>query len=144
MTLMLLACTFSTFAMTGLIWLIQQVNYPLMSHVPEDSFVAYEAAHCRRITPVVLPLMTCELLTSLWLCFRPVAEVQHELFIGGILTVLLWLSTFIIQVPMHSQLEKAFTRTVWRRLVLSNWIRTAIWSARSALMAWIVWNVSVH
>ena len=135
MTPILLACTFSTFAMTGLIWLIQQVNYPLMALVSEDDFVAYEAAHCRRISPVVLPLMVCELLTSGWLAFRPISPVEQELIVGAFLTGLLWLSTFLIQVPLHNRLEKCFDRATWRRLVLTNWIRTILWSARSVLMA---------
>lgn len=145
MSVVFLACLFSTFAMTGLIWLIQAVNYPLMSLVPEDHFVAYEAAHCRRISPVVLPLMTCELLTSLWLCWRPpTGNLRGLLLVGGGLTILLWLSTFLIQVPLHSQLEKAFSRTAWEQLVLTNWIRTVLWSARSGLMAWILWHISVQ
>jgi len=142
MSLVLLACVFSTFAMTGLIWLIQLVNYPLMSLVSEDHFVAYEAAHCRRISPVVLPLMTCELVTSGWFCIRPISGVDAELIAGGMLVVLLWASTFLVQVPLHARLEKGFCRKAWKRLVFSNWIRTALWSARSLLMAWVVWQVS--
>lgn len=143
MNLILLTCVFFTFAMTGLIWLIQQVNYPLLSLVPQDDFPAYEAAHCRRISPVVLPLMTGELVTSGWLAFRPIATVESELVVGGILTFLLWASTFLIQVPLHQQLEKAFSPQAWKRLVLTNWIRTLLWSARSILMGWIVWQVTV-
>lgn len=142
MSLILLACVFSTFAMTGLIWLIQRVSYPLMSLVPEDHFVAYEAAHCRRISPVVLPLMVCELATSLWLSVRPIDVVRQELIAGGILTLLLWASTFLIQVPMHNRLEKGFHRETWKRLVLTNWIRTVLWSVRSVLMACVLWKVS--
>jgi len=141
MSLILVACVFSTFAMTGLIWLIQLVNYPLMSFVPDDKFVDYEAAHCRNITPLVLPLMTCELLTSGWLCFVPITAVRAELISGGVLTVLLWVSTFLIQVPLHTRLATRFIRKDWRRLVNSNWIRTWLWSARSILMAWVVWQL---
>lgn len=142
MSLILLACVFSTFAMTGLIWLIQLVNYPLMSLVSEDDFAAYETAHCRRISPVVLPLMTCELVTSTWLCIRPLAGVRSELMLGGILVAMLWASTFLIQVPLHARLEKAFCHKSWKQLVLSNWIRTALWSARSLLMSWVLWQVA--
>jgi hypothetical protein len=144
MNLILLTCVFFTFAMTGLIWLIQMVNYPLMSLVPPDDFPAYEASHCRRISPVVLPLMTGELVTSGWLTFRPIATVESELLVGAILTFLLWASTFLIQVPLHHQLEKAFNPQAWKRLVLTNWIRTTLWSARSILMGWIVWQVTVR
>ena len=142
MSLILLACVFSTFAMTGLIWLIQQVSYPLMAMIPKDHFIAFEAGHCRRITPVVLPLMTCELATSAWLTFRPIAGLEPELIAGALLCLLLWASTFFIQVPLHQQLEKGFDQKIWTRLVRTNWIRTTLWSARSLLMAWILWQVS--
>jgi hypothetical protein len=142
MSLILLACVFSTFAMTGLIWLIQQVSYPLLEMVPEDHFVAFENSHCRRITPVVLPLMTCELATSVWLAFRPIAGLETPLIGGGLLSVLLWASTFSLQVPLHRQLEKGFHPKVWKRLVRTNWIRTGLWSVRSVLMAWIIWQVA--
>lgn len=130
--------------MTGLIWLIQLVNYPLMSFVPEDRFIDYEHAHCRRITPVVLPLMICELATSGWLWLKPITSVEAELTIGAVMTGLLWASTFLIQVPLHKRLEKGFEHRTWRRLVLSNWIRTAFWSARSLLMSWVLWQIATR
>lgn len=86
--------------------------------------------------------MTCELATSTWLTFRPIAGLESVLIAGGLLCLLLWASTFLLQVPLHQQLEKGFHQKTWKRLVLTNWIRTAIWSARSLLMAWILWQVS--
>ena len=61
----LLTCAFSTAAMTGLIWLIQIVQYPLMAEVGAEQFVRYEQQHCNRITAVVLPLMTGNVATVL-------------------------------------------------------------------------------
>ena len=38
----------ATAAMTGLIWFVQVVHYPLFAAVGADQFVAYEVAHQRR------------------------------------------------------------------------------------------------
>ncbi|MFN9720369.1 MAG: hypothetical protein ACK58L_16855 [Planctomycetota bacterium] len=135
-----LACIFSTFAMTGLIWLIQRVSYPLMGHVPAEVFPAYEAFHCERITLVVLPLMTIELATSIWLAWKPIPGFETTLRSAAVLTLLLWVSTFFMQVPLHQQLEQAFDTTAWQRLVASNWIRTALWTSRSILIGWILYR----
>ncbi len=140
MSLLLLSCVFSTFAMTGLIWLIQRVSYPLMGHVPADVFPAYEAFHCQRITAVVLPLMMIELVTSIWLAWKPIPGFEAILRTAAVLAVLLWVSTFVLQVPLHQKLEQAFDTTAWQRLVGSNWIRTALWTARSLLMGWVLYR----
>ena len=34
--------------LTGLIWFVQRVNYPLMREVGDDAFVAYENRHVAR------------------------------------------------------------------------------------------------
>ncbi|MFM7058943.1 MAG: hypothetical protein ACKO2P_18690 [Planctomycetota bacterium] len=134
----LLLCVFSTFAMTGLIWLIQVVQYPLMSEVGEGAFVNYEQAHCQRITPVVLPLMTVELVSAAWLFWRPVPGSSLPLTVAFAALLAVWASTFFIQVPVHNQLCVAFNAEQHRWLVQSNWIRTALWSLRSGLMLWVL------
>ncbi len=134
----LLVCVFSTFAMTGLIWLIQVVQYPLMSEVGEGAFVSYEQAHCQRITPVVLPLMTLELFSAAWLVWRPVTGYSVLLTVAFVALLAVWASTFFIQVPVHNQLCVAFNAEQHRWLVQSNWIRTALWTLRSGLMLWVL------
>ena len=46
--------------LTGLIWTIQIVHYPLFEQVGEDRFVRYHERHMRRITWVAGPLMLIE------------------------------------------------------------------------------------
>ena len=145
MSLLLLSCLFSTFAMTGLIWLIQMVSYPLLARVGPDRFADYEQAHCRRISFVVLPLMLTELVTSLALAIRvPVElsadEAQQGLRVAAVLAVLIWVSTFALQVPAHHRLEAGFDQKTWQFLVRSNWIRTMLWTARSAILIWLLAN----
>ena len=50
---LLLACLASTLFMTGLIWFVQVVHYPLFDRVGAARFVPYHAAHSRRTSWVV-------------------------------------------------------------------------------------------
>lgn len=127
-----LACTL---LMTGLIWTIQWVHYPLFDGVGEAGFVRYEQRHSLRITPIVLPLMSVELLASLALVWqRPAWFPVWMALLGAGLTVLIWASTFFLQVPAHARLEQGFDARTHRWLVRSNWLRTLAWTARSGLL----------
>jgi hypothetical protein len=56
-------------------------------------------------------------------------------WIGAVLAGLLWLVTIIVQVPQHGRLSGGFDPATWRALVLGNWFRTAVWSARGVIVA---------
>ena len=134
----LLACVFSTFAMTGLIWFVQIVHYPLFASVGREQFTKYEQRHAFLTTWVVLPLMFLELGTSIWLAIET-ADASKPIMVGGaIATVMIWASTFALQVPQHRILERGFDDAAWRFLVNSNWIRTVLWSVRSVSLCWVL------
>ncbi len=121
----------STLGMTGLIWMVQLVHYPLFAQVGEDSFPSYAREHSRRITWIVAPLMGLELVTAylLWrLAPDPVTLT------GLSLVVLLWLTTGLFFVPLHSRLAQRFETGLHRYLVAGNWVRTLLWSLRSLLL----------
>lgn len=127
----------TTFMMTGLIWLIQRVHYPLMAQVGEAQFAAYHQAHSVLITPVVFPLMTVELVTAgLLVMVRPEPLPAWSVWLGLALVGAVWLSTAFLQVPAHGRLGGGFVPDVHAALVTGNWVRTLAWSARSALVAW--------
>ena len=50
--------------------------------------------------------------------------------LGIVLLLVIWISTAIIQMPLHDQLLKQSNPTAQQRLVNSNWIRTVAWSLR--------------
>jgi len=52
------------------------------------------------------------------------------------LIAFIWASTFLLQVPAHSQLGSGFDEETWRMLVRSNWLRTVAWSARAGLVSY--------
>ena len=130
----LLVQAFASLALTGLIWCIQVVHYPLFAAVGRDEFVRYEADHARLITLVVGPLMLVELGASLWIAaVRPAGVPAWMAWLGVGLVAAIWLSTAAIQVPCHARLAAGFDPEVHARLVSSNWIRTIAWTARGVL-----------
>ena len=129
----------STLAMTGLIWFVQVVHYPLFERVGSESFADYERVHQQRTTWVVAPLMLAEAATALLLLFlSPGCFPLPAAATGLTLLVAIWTSTFFWQVPAHIKLGNAFDLPTHRWLVRSNWIRTAAWTTRSLLCCWFL------
>jgi hypothetical protein len=132
MQVVLLANAFATFFMTGLIWFVQVVHYPLFAAVGAAEFPGYSRAHQFRTTLVVAPVMLVEALSTLLLALEAPAGTPPALaWIGVALLALIWISTAALQVPAHARLSTGFDGSAARRLVASNWIRTVAWSARA-------------
>lgn len=122
-----------TFFLCGLVWFVQVVHYPLYAAVGAAELPAYERRHCRRITPVVAPPMLAEAALAVWLCAQAPAEQQPWAVTGLALLAVVWGSTFLLQVPCHDRLSQAPDAAVLRRLVATNWLRTAAWTLRAAI-----------
>ncbi len=118
----------STLLMAGVILFVQIVHYPLMSRVGTSSFAAYEADHTSRTSWVVMPLMLTELVTAVLLAL--VGPSRGVAYVGLALLAVIWLSTFLLQVPAHRRLSGGFDPSAHKRLVRTNWIRTVAWLAR--------------
>ncbi len=123
---------FLTLYMTGLIWFVQVVHYPLMGKVGREAFVSYERAHTRLTSWVTAPQMVAELATGAWLWYESMGINVFGL--NFLMILLLWMSTFFIQVPLHNHLSRVFSEKHHRRLARTNWIRTALWTARGVLL----------
>lgn len=133
-SLLLTIHVFSCCFMTGLIWFVQIVHYPLMLRV-RDGFEAYERAHMNRTTFVVLPAMFAELITGALLWRTPLAETHRAALIAAsALLALIWASTFAIQSPTHAKLAGGWDEKNIQFLVVSNWFRTIAWTVRAVLV----------
>ena len=117
-----------TWALVGLIWTIQMVHYPLFAQVGPEHFVAYHRRHTRESTLVVGPLMLAELVTAALLVLE--GNRDPWLLASLPLLALIWISTGFVQIPLHNTLTTGFDAHAHRRLVTTNWWRTAAWSAR--------------
>lgn len=124
----------ATVLMTGLIWFVQIVHYPMFQDVGNSEFAAYEIKHSRLTTFVVAPPMLLELASVIVLVMIcPLGPMNKMAWLGAIMLICIWLSTAFFQVPMHSRLESGFDTAAHRFLVNSNWMRTVLWTARSVL-----------
>jgi hypothetical protein len=132
-TILLVAHAGVTTALAGLVWFVQIVHYPLLQQVPDRAFTAYERRHVRRTGFVVAPLMLAELATAAALLVLAPEGARRWAVLGVVLLAVIWASTFGLQVPCHRRLETRRDPAVIDRLVRSNWIRTASWTARSAV-----------
>jgi uncharacterized membrane protein len=120
--------------LTGLIWTIQLVHYPLFAKVGEDLFAAYQRDHSTRITWVVGPAMVVELVIALWLVVATPEAIPRRLAVLALIILcVVHLTTATLSVPAHGQLADGFDAAAHRRLVGTNWIRTIGWSLRTAL-----------
>lgn len=126
----LAAHAFATLFMTGLIWFVQVVHYPLFDRVGKAEFAGYERQHTRRTGWVVGGPMLLELGLAVVLAGSPGGTTA---WCGLGLFGIIWLSTAVGQVPLHRRLEWGFDPLAHRRLVRGNWVRTIGWSLRGAL-----------
>jgi uncharacterized membrane protein len=138
----LIANVVATFFLVGLIWMVQIVHYPLFDDVGEQNYASYQQRHQTNITFIVGPMMLIELVTAVMLAFYPIDGIDKSMVYAGIgLVALIWLSTAFIQVPCHEKLVKGFDLAAYQWLVNSNWIRTIAWTARGALVTWMLVRV---
>ena len=115
-----------------LIWLVQIIIYPGLTRITARDFVDYHAWYMLRITTVVLPLMICEvIITIAWLFLQK--SLMYATLAGGLVAIV-WISTFTLQVPIHRSLQKGKDESKIKRLVTTNWIRTAAWSLKVVIV----------
>lgn len=131
MTSIFLLHAASTLAMTGLIWFVQLVHYPLFPYAESGGFRNFAADHQRRTSWVVVPLMLTEAGTATLLLVSSSALLA--VWLGWVLLVSIWLSTALIQVPLHRRLASGFDSGTARRLVVTNWWRTIAWTLRAGI-----------
>ncbi len=141
---LLLVHTAATLFMTGLVWFVQVVHYPLYARVGGGEFARYELEHTQRTGWVVGPVMIVEALTAaLLFVVRPEGVSIEQVGFGAVLLTLVWLSTWTLQVPRHADLSRGFDGRAHALLVRSNWLRTGAWSVRAVLVLGMVGSAFV-
>ena len=139
MTAVLIVHAAATLFMVGLIWFVQVVHYPLMARAAGPGFAALAADHRRLTGYVVGPPMIVEAVTAVALVVSPpdgVSVGQAALGLG--LLAVVWASTALLQAPRHRELARGFDAGAHRRLVVGNRLRTAAWTARGAVVMWML------
>jgi hypothetical protein len=128
MTWLLTSHHAATWALVGLIWVVQLVQYPLFARVGREAFAAYHQHYTRQITWVVAPLMFLEIGTAAWLV---IAGSRDSWLLASLVPLAFnWISTGLVQIPLHEKLAAGFDVHTHARLVATNWWRTSAWSLR--------------
>lgn len=124
----------ATLFLAGMIWTIQVVHYPLFAAVGENSFAAYEAAHSARITwVIVVPWALQGVTTFLLLLAPPEGVPRWMVWTAAVLAAIPVVVTIAYSVPAHTVLGAGFDVVAHRRLVTTNWLRTAAWTAHGVV-----------
>ncbi len=134
--IILLANFVATAVMMGVIWFVQWVHYPLLATVPVDGAVKVAEQHQRRTGQVLALPMAVEGVTTLWLlASRPDAVSLILPWLAAVLLAVALGSTVFVSVPLHAKMATNPTADVGQRLVVTNWLRTIAWSARTVVCA---------
>jgi hypothetical protein len=117
--------------MTGVIWFVQHVHYPLLAQVEMGQAVAVAEEHQRRTGHVVALPMAFEGLTTLALLAQQVSWFLP--WIGAILLAVALGCTVFLSVPLHAKMATNPDAQVGKKLVSTNWPRTFAWSLRAVI-----------
>ena len=137
--LIFLINVFTSFFMTGLIWIVQLVHYPSFHFVGADNFVDFQKHHVNSIDKIVIPVMVAEITSSFGL-----AWIDGWLSLNGIgfyMVILIWAATGLFSVPAHSIIEAGKDDKAINKLVSTNWIRTVLWTAKSGLSFYLLYKM---
>jgi hypothetical protein len=113
--------------MTVLIWLVQLIIYPSFQHIRPEVFVAWHRAYTGLIAVVVVPLMVGQAGLVAW----RMIDGRHDpatLALAAAVAVA-WAATALWSVPCHDRLQRGHDPAIIRRLVRTNAVRTAAWTA---------------
>ena len=127
-----------TWFLTGLIWVVQLLQYPMFADLNPTQFARAHAFHSRRITILVAPAMLVELCSAAFLVTR-LGPAHLAATTGFILVLVNWIATASIMIPLHNRLagQEDVAKNV-PLLVRWNWIRTITWSTRAVIcLLWL-------
>lgn len=136
----LVAALAATWMMTGVIWVIQLVHYPAFDAIErgadDEAWRRFGDRHRSSISFVVALPMLVEGVTGIWLAVDPPGSSGSALpLIAGALMAVAYGTTAFVSVPLHERLTHRWDPDAHRRLVSTNWIRTAAWTARAIVLA---------
>jgi len=140
---LLLFWTVVIFYVTGQIWFVQIVVYPLFGKVGKDEYVAYHRFYSSRIPlPVIVPGFLSFLVPIVLVFIRP-DSVPLSLALANAACGLVGLYvTVALEIPRHARLEKGGKQeVVIRELILYNWPRTLTITG-SALLTLLMLNAA--
>ena len=129
--------------MTGMIWSMQILEYPLFALVGPKEFPAYHQRHNRGLPLlVILPSLAAFTSAVVLIVTRPKRLPLWASIVVVVLDLLIIIATAVREVPLHAQLDREGSQApLIRQLVQGNWIRTVLWTAKAILL--LVWTAQL-
>ena len=132
----------ATMAMVGLIWTVQVVHYPLFENVGAEAYPEYQSRHIDRIGALLVVPWGLEGLSIVALLVLAKDRATRGLAIAGAaLMGLILLVTMIWAAPVHGDLLDGFDADRHDTLMVSNFVRTLLWTARGGVAVAMVWRL---
>ena len=121
--------------LVGIILITQFVNYPLFKKI-DQNFEIIHKEYTTKMGYVVAPIMVLEAVTvfSMYIYYPK----SNELVFITCLTIIIWLSTFLIQVPIHKTISFKKDSKKIKKLISTNYIRTISWCSKLYLSMLLV------
>ncbi len=114
------------FGLVVLIWIIQRIVYPSFLHYSTENLVVWHREYTSRFSAIVIPLMLAQLGISI---YQVITLTNLYTLLSLAVIILIWISTFLQFVPMHSNISKGnVSEKMLMALVRKNWLRTFLWS----------------
>lgn len=124
--------------MTGLIWTVHVVHYPLFALVNEP-YRPFQEAHMRRISALLALPWGAEALSALIVVLRaPAGSSRILAVLGAVLVAAIVAVTAFGAAPAHGRLVERFDEREHRRLLRIDGVRVVLWSARLVVAVWLV------
>ena len=123
----LLLNVYITIFMFSVILMTQIVSYPLLRNVDNITFLQYHNFYVSRIFIIVAPAMIFEFILSFYILYF---FKSSYVLINFLTIALIFLSTVLIQVPIHEKLKHSKDNFLINRLINTNWIRTILWGTK--------------
>lgn len=120
--------------MTGVIWFVQLIHYRFLNEIPPGNFASYHQRYTKIMGYVVGSGMCIEIISGILLSVLFIEHNVIPIHLNMGLLIVIWVSTFAVQVPCHMKLNKGYDTDTHRKLVKFNWIRTIAWTARVLIL----------
>lgn len=119
----------------GLILVIHFVHYKSFNFIDIEKFVEFHKFHTKNISFLVIPLMIIEVVISIIICYFYFSILS---LINLSLVALIWIITFLLQVPSHNKLSTGKSITEIEKLVSGNVFRVYLWFFKAIVSTLII------
>jgi hypothetical protein len=125
-----------TLYMTGMIWSMQVLEYPLFALVGPKEFPAYHQRHNQALPIFVILPSIAAFVSAIALIFtRPARLPLWSPIVIAVLDFVVIIATIAREAPLHAKLDRAGqSSTVIQQLVRGNWIRTVLWTVNAIIL----------